>query len=89
MEFKVPFTKKPSEQIKGFVQITLTPEGIRESEDFNGQGDKFEILAALLQKRPNSIGNVAKLANISFGNCLKACKELKNEGLIQQVSRPQ
>ena len=89
MQFKVPFTKKPSEQIKGYVQLTLTDEGRREAEDFNGQGDKFEVLAALLQKRPNSIGNIAKLANLNFGSCLTACKELKNEGLVQQVQRPQ
>lgn len=87
IQWKVPFTKQPSEQIKGYVMITLTTQGIQEAEDFSGSGSGFEILAALLQKRPDSIGNVAKRANISFGECLKVCKELKNQGLIQQMHR--
>lgn len=89
MEFRVPFQKKPSDQIKGFVQITLTQEGIREAENFDGQGNSFEVLAALLQKRPQSIGAVAKAANMSFSDCLACCKELKNTGMITQVSRVQ
>lgn len=89
MEFRVPFQKKPSEQIKGYVQITLSSEGIREAENFDGQGQEFEILATLLQKRPQSIGSVAKEANMSFGDCLRNCKELKNKGLIVQVPRAQ
>ena len=90
MQFKIPFTqKKPSDQIKGFVQISLSQEGIREAENFSQEGGEFEILATLLQKRPQSIGAVAKEANLSFGDCLKHCKELKNKGLIVQVPRAQ
>ena len=90
MQFKIPFTQKsPSDQIKGFVQISLSQEGIREAENFEAEGQEYQILAALLIKRPQSIGAVAKATNMSFGDCLNCCKELKNKGLVVQVPRAQ
>jgi hypothetical protein len=89
MQFKIPFQKNPSDQIKSYVSISLSSEGIREAENFDGQGQEFEVLAALLTKRPQSIGSVAKAANMSFNDCLKCCKELKNKGLVVQVPRQQ
>jgi len=67
--------------------VTLTPSGVREAEAFDGSGNEFEILAALNQKRPQSIGDLAKTAQISFPETLKLCKSLKMRGLIQQASR--
>jgi len=88
---RVPFfQKKPSEIQKMYVSVTLTPEGIKEAENFDATtGNEFEVLAALNQKRPQSIGNLAKAAQISFGDCLKVCKELKMKGLLQQIQRAQ
>jgi DNA-binding MarR family transcriptional regulator len=88
---RVPFfQKKPSDIQKSYVMVTLSPEGIREAENFDAStGSEFEVLAALNQKRPQSIGNLAKSAQISFGECLKVCKELKMKGLVQQVQRQQ
>lgn len=89
MNLPSPFQKRPSELQKTYVQVRLTPEGQRAAEDFDGNGNKFEILAALNQKQPQTIGNLAKSASIPFNECLKCCKELKHEGLLQQVSRNQ
>jgi sugar-specific transcriptional regulator TrmB len=90
MAFRIPFTqRKPSDTIKGYVQLTLTPEGIREAENFDGTGEEFEVLAALLQKRPQSIGDLARASNMPFPRCMNCCKELKNKGLVSQISRQQ
>jgi DNA-binding MarR family transcriptional regulator len=88
---RVPFfQKKPSEIQKAYVMVSLTQAGIRESENFDAtNGKEFEVLAALNQKRPQSIGNLAKEAQISFNDCLKTCKELKMKGLVEQIQRPQ
>ncbi len=87
---RVPWAKKPSEQQKSYVMVTLTKSGIKEAESFDAQsGGEFEVLAALNQKRPQSIGNLAKEAQISFNECMKVCKELKMKGMIEQVQRSQ
>lgn len=84
---RVPWTKKPSETQKSYVMVTLTPLGIKKAESFESEGDDFEILSALTQDRPQSIGGLAKSANMSFDKCLKHCKDLKMKGYIQQVQR--
>lgn len=85
---RVPFfQKKPSEVQKSYVMITLSPMGQKAAENFDQNGTEFEILAALNQNRPQSIGALSKAAQVSFGECLKACKELKMKGYIQQVQR--
>lgn len=86
---RVPFQKKPSESQRQYILLTLSPEGIREAENFDGQGSEFEVLAALNQKRPQSIGSLAKASNLSFNECLKCCKELKMKGYVQQIARSQ
>jgi hypothetical protein len=87
---RVPWAKKPSDIQKTYVMVTLTPEGIKEAESFDAaSGSEFEVLAALNQKRPQSIGGLAKEAQISFNDCLKTCKDLKMKGYIQQVQRSQ
>jgi len=86
---RVPFIggKKPSDAQRQFVMITLTPQGQKEAESFEQTGTEFEILAALTQKRPQSLGNLSKSAQVSFNDCLKACKELKLKGFITTVQR--
>jgi predicted ArsR family transcriptional regulator len=86
---RVPWQKKPSDIQKTYLLVTLTPEGLKEAENFEQNGSEFEILAALTQKRPQSLGNLAKSAQISFNDCLKTCKDLKMKGLLQQVQRSQ
>jgi DNA-binding MarR family transcriptional regulator len=88
---RVPFfQKKPSEIQKSFVMVTLTQMGQKEAENFDASsGKEFEVLAALNQKRPQSLGSLAKEAQISFNDCLKTCKELKMKGLVEQVQRQQ
>ena len=88
---RVPFfQKKPSDIQKSYVLVTLTSLGQKEAENFDASsGNEFEVLAALNQKRPQSIGGLAKEAQISFNDCLKTCKELKMKGLVEQVQRPQ
>jgi predicted ArsR family transcriptional regulator len=87
---RVPWQKKPSDLQKSYLLVTLTPEGIKEAESFDAStGSEFEVLAALNQKRPQSIGNLAKSAQISFNDCMKTCKELKMKGYVQQVQRSQ
>lgn len=83
------FQKKPSEQQRQFILITLSGEGLKEAENFSSEGDEFEILAALNQKRPQSMGSISKETNIPFNKCLQICKELKMKGFIQQVQRSQ
>jgi hypothetical protein len=85
---RVPFfQKKPSEAQRQFVMVTLSPEGLKEAENFEAAGDEFEVLSALTQKRPQSLGSLAKSANMPFNKCLQVCKELKLKGYIQQVQR--
>lgn len=84
---KVPWAKKPSDTQRQFVMITLTATGIKEAESFEQTGAEFEILSALTQKRPQSLGSLAKSAQLSFSDCLKACKELKLKGFITTVQR--
>jgi hypothetical protein len=84
---RVPWQKKPSEQQRQFVMITLSPSGLREAENFEASGEEFEVLSALTQKRPQSLGALAKASNMPFNKCLQVCKELKLKGYIQQVQR--
>lgn len=87
---QVPFfQKKPSEQQRQFILLTLSPEGLKEAENFSSEGDEFEILASLNQKRPQSIGALSKASNVPFNKCLQICKELKMKGYVQQVQRSQ
>lgn len=87
---RVPFfQKKPSEAQRQFVIVSLTPEGLKEAENFDAAGDEFEVLSALTQKRPQSLGSLAKSANMPFNKCLAVCKELKLKGYISQVQRSQ
>jgi hypothetical protein len=85
---RVPFfQKKPSEAQRQFVIITLSPEGLKEAENFSAEGDEFEVLSALTQKRPQSLSSLAKAANMPFNKCLAVCKELKLKGYVTQVQR--
>lgn len=86
---RIPFVKKPSDQQRQTVLITLTSEGLKEAENFASEGDEFEVLAVLNQKRPQSIGSISKETQIPFNKCVDICKELKRKGFISQVQRSQ
>ena len=87
---KVPFFgSKPGDEQRKAILLTLTPEGIKRAEAFDGEGESYHVLAALIQDRPQTIGGIAKSAGVSFGECYKICKDLRNRGLISQVSRQQ
>ena len=83
------FGKKPGDEQRKTLVITLTPEGLKRADAFDGEGSEFQVLAALNQDRPQTLGHLSKAAGLSFGDCYKICKEMKNKGFIQQVSRPQ
>jgi hypothetical protein len=86
---KVPWVKSVGDKQKGMIRVTLTSEGQKASEDFSQEGGSFNVLAALSQKRPQSISDLAKASNMSFSDCLKICQDLKADGYVTQVQRGQ
>jgi hypothetical protein len=85
---RVPFNigRDPRTSPTGKLIVGITPEGKHQVDSFEGSGDKWDVLCALsFGGRPMSIGMLAHEAQIGYAACLRACKQLKAQGLITQM----
>jgi DNA-binding MarR family transcriptional regulator len=86
---RVPWQKNVGDEQKKLVILTLTPDGLKRADAFEGEGSEYQVLSALNQDRPQSLGHLSKAAGMSFNECVRVCKELKAKGFIAQVQRSQ
>lgn len=81
---RIPFiqnSQNTSNQAK--LMVALTPDGRKAAESWEAPGSKWEVLAALATaQRPLSLGILARECNMSYGECLKICRDLKSQGYV-------
>jgi hypothetical protein len=86
---RIPFNigRDPRTSPTGKIIVALTPQGKAQVESFEGSGDSWDVMCALAtSNRPMSVGMLAQEAQINYMSCLSACKKLKAQGMITQMS---
>jgi len=82
---RIPFIRPsgPNQSNQAKLSVTLTADGRKYAENWEGQGGKYEVLSTLaMAQRPLSLGMLAKECDMPYGECLKICRELKAQGLV-------
>jgi hypothetical protein len=85
---RVPFNigRDPRTSPTGKLIVAITPDGKKRVENFEGNGDTWDVLCALsMAGRPMAVGTLAHEAQINYANCLRACKQLRAQGFIAQM----
>ena len=70
-------------QLKTTSTVGITESGKREVSRFSSRGPAFEVLAALEDKSPQTVTQIAETAQMQSGETIKMLEILKRQGYIR------
>lgn len=86
MPFPFGMGSKPRLQISVHTTVGLTETGKRLAEQYEPKGATFVIVSTLQERQPQSVGEIAREANMDVDEVKERIKLLARQGYIRVMS---